>query len=68
MSTDIPAGSKVIIFDDLIATGGSLKAAITLIEKLNCHIVDICVLREVVALREKARETLKRNYTVLLQD
>lgn len=65
ISTDIPKGSRVIIFDDLIATGGSLKAAVTLLESLDCVVVDLCVLREVPELKEKARETLQRPYTVL---
>lgn len=67
MSTDIPKGSRVIIFDDLIATGGSLKAAIILLESLDCVIVDLCVLREVPELKGKAQETLQRPYTVLLK-
>ena len=65
---NIPPGSRVIIFDDLIATGGSLRAAIYLLEKLNCVVVDCCVLREVTNLREKAKKTLERSYTVILQD
>ena len=65
ISTDIPKGSRVIIFDDLIATGGSLKAAVTLLESLDCIVVDLCVLREVVELKDKAQETLQRPYTVL---
>jgi adenine phosphoribosyltransferase len=67
ISTDIPKGSRVIVFDDLIATGGSLKAAVTLLESLECVIVDLCVLREVVDLRDKAKDILNRSYTVLLR-
>jgi len=66
IQTDIPKGSKVLIFDDLIATGGSLRASVDLLEKLECEIVDCCVLREVVTLRDKAKAKLNRNYTVLL--
>ena len=68
ISTSIPENSNVIIFDDLIATGGSIQAAIILLTKMKSRIVDICVLREVVSLRNKAEETLGRKYTVLLQD
>lgn len=67
ITTDIPIGSRVILFDDLIATGGSLKAGVSLLERLNCTVVDICVLKEVSPLREKARNTLGRSYTVLLK-
>ena len=65
---DIPKGSRVIIFDDLIATGGSMKASIDLLEKMECVIVDCCVLREVKPLREAAREKLGCRCTVLLLD
>jgi len=67
MSVNIPEGSRVLVFDDLVATGGSLKAAVTLLTKLKCNVVDLCVLREVVNLRQKAKETLGMKYTVLLQ-
>lgn len=66
--TNIPSGSRVVIFDDLIATGGSLKAACDLVEGLGCHVVDCVVLREVLPLREQAQKNLQRPYTVLLQD
>lgn len=65
---DIEPNSKVIVFDDLIATGGSMKACVTLLEKLECKIIDVCVLREVIPLRDIALKTLNRPYTVLLQD
>lgn len=69
ISKNIPEGSKVIIFDDLIATGGSLMAAVTLLLKLKCEIVDCCVLREVLNLRETAIKTMNgQSYTVLLQE
>jgi adenine phosphoribosyltransferase len=65
---DIRAGSKVLVFDDLIATGGSLKASCDLLEQAGCIIVDCIVLREVQDLRSVAKNKLERNYTVLLQD
>lgn len=68
ISKNIPKTSRVIIFDDLIATGGSMKAAIDLLTLSKCVIVDCCVLREVVELRDCARKTLERDYTVLLQE
>lgn len=58
---------RVLIIDDLIATGGSMKAAIDLVEKVGYEIVDCCVLREVTPLREICKKTVGRSYTVLLQ-
>lgn len=39
--SDIYPGERVIIIDDLIATGGTLKACATLIEKLDAHVAGI---------------------------
>lgn len=65
---DIKLGSRVLVFDDLIATGGSSKAACDLLEQAGCIIIGCIVLREVPALRSKASSTLGRPYKVLLQD
>jgi adenine phosphoribosyltransferase len=40
--------SRVLIIDDLIATGGSIKAACELLRRLQCQIVDVCVLQRIV--------------------
>ncbi len=52
----IKPGQKVIIVDDLIATGGTLKAMIKLIERLGGEVVGILVLMELKGL--KGREAL----------
>ena len=51
----IPKGSKVLLVDDLIATGGSLTAAINLIKKLGGEVVECVVIIELPDLhgREK---------------
>ena len=43
-------GQKVVIVDDLIATGGSLKGAIKLVEKLGAEVVDCLFLVELKGL------------------
>lgn len=53
----IPKGSRVVIIDDLVATGGSAKAAASLVEKLGATVVKLAFLIELPAL--KGRETLK---------
>ncbi len=58
----IKPGQKVIIIDDLIATGGTLDAIIKLVERLGGQVVGICTLIELVDL--KAREYLK-GYNIL---
>ncbi|MBQ9123005.1 MAG: adenine phosphoribosyltransferase [Lachnospiraceae bacterium] len=53
----IKPGQKVLIVDDLIATGGTTKAMIDLIESLGGQVVGVVVLIELAGL--KGREKLK---------
>ena len=53
----IKKGQKVVIVDDLLATGGTTKAMIELIEKLGGEVVKIVYLIELEGL--KGRELLK---------
>lgn len=53
----IKQGEKVVIIDDLIATGGTLKAIVDLVESLGGKVVRICSLIELVDL--KARKLLE---------
>jgi adenine phosphoribosyltransferase len=54
----ISPGEKVLIVDDVIATGGTLKATADLVEKLGGKIVGICLFVELRDL--KGREKLKK--------
>ena len=53
----ITPGQKVVIIDDLIATGGTTEAIIKLIEELGGKVVKICFVMELAGL--KGREKLK---------
>ena len=53
----IRPGQKVIIVDDLIATGGTTEAIVKLIEQLGGQVVKICFVLELAGL--KGREHLK---------
>lgn len=53
----IKPGDKVLLIDDLLATGGTTKAAIELIEKLDGEIIGIGFLLELLAL--KGRDELE---------
>ncbi|MGI6107391.1 MAG: adenine phosphoribosyltransferase [Lachnospiraceae bacterium] len=57
----VKPGQKVIIVDDLIATGGSAEAAVKLVEKLGGKVVKLVFLIELAGLN--GRERLK-NYDV----
>lgn len=52
----IRPGQKVVIIDDLIATGGTIEAIVGLIEQLGGEVVKICFVMELAGL--KGREKL----------
>ena len=53
----IKPGQKVVVIDDLIATGGTIEAAVKLIEELGGEVVKVVFLMELAGL--KGRERLK---------
>ena len=53
----IKPGQKVVIIDDLIATGGTIEAIVKLVEQLGGEVVGICFLMELEGL--KGREKLQ---------
>ncbi len=53
----VKPGQKVVVIDDLIATGGTIEAAIKLIEELGGEVVKVVFLMELAGL--KGREKLK---------
>ncbi|ADL06134.1 adenine phosphoribosyltransferase [Lacrimispora saccharolytica] len=53
----IKPGQKVVIIDDLIATGGTIEAIIKLIEELGGEVVKICFIMELAGLN--GRDKLK---------
>ncbi|MDE0184976.1 MAG: adenine phosphoribosyltransferase [Candidatus Poribacteria bacterium] len=56
-----PAGSRVLVCDDVIATGGTISASIELVEKLEGRVIGIPVLIELTFL--KGREKFS-NYDI----
>lgn len=56
-------GQKVLIVDDLLATGGTVNAAIKLVERLGAKVVGCAFLIELVDL--KGRENIGPNYPIL---
>lgn len=67
MHTDaIKPGDKVVIVDDLLATGGTVAAAISLIEQLGGEVVGCAFVVELTGL--KGRELLKGHEVYSLVD
>ena len=51
----LSAGDKIIIVDDVLATGGTLSAAIEIVRELGAEIVEVVVLLEISALEGRKR-------------
>ena len=47
----ITPGQKVVLVDDIIATGGTAEAALDLVESMGAEVVGVCVLMEITKLR-----------------
>ena len=58
-------GAKVLLIDDLIATGGTAKAASNLIDKVGAHCVEACFIMELGFL--KGREIISAPVYSVLQ-
>lgn len=52
---DIKPGMKIVVVDDLIATGGTLEAAVHLLEQLGAKVVKIVCLLELKGLHGRDR-------------
>lgn len=50
MHDDLPRGTRVLLLDDVLATGGTLLAAQQLIREVGCEVVGTSVLLELAAL------------------
>ncbi len=59
---DIKPGSKVLIIDDLLATGGTMTATIDLVEQSGGEVVGLAFIIELLDL--KGRERIGEQYTV----
>lgn len=51
----IKPGSRVLLIDDLLATGGTAAAAVTLLEKMDVQLVEIAFLIELEALKGRSK-------------
>jgi len=51
----ISKGDNVLVFDDVIATGGTARATCKLVEKLGGKVVGVCFLIELTDLKGKEK-------------
>ena len=60
------AGARVLLCDDLIATGGTAKASVELINKTNANCVEACFLIDLVDLKGSQNlRSLTNVYSIL---
>jgi adenine phosphoribosyltransferase len=64
-SDAIEAGSRVLIVDDLLATGGTARAAVDLVKQLGGTVQGVAFLIELVALNGRSRLDGERLLSVL---
>jgi adenine phosphoribosyltransferase len=50
----VTRGKRVLVIDDLLATGGTMAATLRLLERLGAHIAGVAVLIELAALNGRA--------------
>ncbi|MFT0763368.1 adenine phosphoribosyltransferase [Scrofimicrobium sp. R131] len=51
----VPDGARILILDDVLATGGTAKASVDLLEMCGAHVVEIAVLLELVDLNGQVK-------------
>lgn len=51
----VQAGERALVIDDLIATGGTLSAAMRLLERVGAHVVECACLIELAELKGRER-------------
>ena len=61
----VEKGQRVLIVDDVLATGGTAAAATQLVKKLGGEVLGLALLLELVALNGRAKLTGEKVFTVL---
>lgn len=61
----IVKGQRVLVVDDVLATGGTMKACCDLVKQLGGHIVSVAVLIELMGLRGRDKIAPTKLHTVL---
>jgi adenine phosphoribosyltransferase len=61
----VPQGAKVLLVDDLLATGGTMQAACQLMEKVGAEIVGISVVIELTDLQGRRRLAPHKVHTLI---
>jgi adenine phosphoribosyltransferase len=63
----VQPGTRVVLVDDVLATGGTIGATLDLLQRLQCEVVEVAVLIELCALNGRKRLADCQVYS-LIQD
>ncbi len=63
----VQPGTRVVLVDDVLATGGTIRATLDLLQQLQCVVVEVAVLMELSALNGRERLAGCQVYS-LMQD
>jgi adenine phosphoribosyltransferase len=61
----LKAGQKVVVLDDLLATGGTTKAVLDLVERLGATVLEVAFLIELTFLKGRERLTSHPIYSAI---
>lgn len=67
-SDAVSAGDRVLVVDDVLATGGTAEATCELIEQLGAEVVSVAMLLEIVALNGRTRLKGRDVVSLILDD
>lgn len=64
----VDAGDRVLVVDDVLATGGTAEATCELIERLGAEVISVAMLLEIVALKGRSRLKGRDVVSLILDD
>lgn len=64
----VAAGARVVLIDDLLATGGTMKAACELVERAGGQVVECCFLIELAALQGRGRLEGYKTFSLIVYE
>ena len=64
----VAPGDRVVLIDDLLATGGTMKAACELVEQAGGQVAECCFLIELAALNGRARLEGYQTFSLLVYE
>ena len=61
----VKPGTRVVLVDDVLATGGTIRATLDLLQRLQCKVVEVAVLIELTELNGRERLADSRVHSLI---